>query len=399
MESGNLLSDQTIVCDNGTGYMKVGYAGDNYPSASFPTMVGRPELRSEERMSDVQLKDIMVGDECKEHIAHLKVTMPISNGKIQDWDDMENLWSHAFTEKLQVDPTTSKILLTEAPMNPKENRKKMSEIMFENYGWAHLNIQVQAVLVLYSQGAMTGVVVDSGDGVTHVVPVFESYVLPQAVESMPLAGRHLTQRLIDLMVFRGYEMERSADQESARMMKDKYCYVAMDAQKEEQLCNTTTSQNTIVTLPDGRKITLNEERYLCPEVLFDPTKIGEEYPGIAQLTFNAINKCEVDTRKAMYEKIVLSGGTTMFPGLSNRMHKDIENMYEKKNGKKMNSGEVKIKLAIDDQPRRKHLVFQGGSVLAGITKDNADWWISKEEWAEEGESALDRKCPLTSNSS
>jgi len=279
-------------------------------------------------------------------------------------------------------------------MNPKENREKMVETMFENYGFAHLHVDVQAVLVLYSQGLMTGVVVDSGDGVTHVVPVFDSYVLPEAVERLDVAGRHLTKRLIELMVFSGYSFNRSADFETARMIKDKYCYVAIDPKAEEKLCNETTSQTSKFSLPDGRQISLNEERFLCPEALFDPQKIGVEAPGIAELTFRSINKAPVDTRTQFYEHIVLSGGTTMFPGLSTRMHKEIEKLYVER----VRGGQsMTLKLHIEDTPRRKHMVFQGGSVLAAITKDNDEWWISKAEYEEHGAAIIQKKCPLMSS--
>jgi len=381
------------VCDNGTGFMKIGFAGENFPTKSFPTMVGRPVLRSEERMTDIQLKDIMVGDECEKARSNLEITYPIDNGKINNWEDMNKLWDHAFYDQLKVDPTSTKILLTEAPMNPRENREKMTQALFEHYNFAYVHVDVQAVLVLYSQGLMTGVVVDSGDGVTHVVPVFDSYVLPDAVERLDVAGRHLTQRLVDLMVYSGYSFNRSADLATVQMIKDKYCYVAIDPADEDRLCHETTSQVAKFSLPDGRQISLNDERYLCPEALFEPHKIGIEAPGIAELTFNSINKCPVDTRTQFYGNIVLSGGTTMFPGLTTRMHKEITKLYDVKVGK----GITKMKIGIEDAPRRKHMVFQGGSVLAGIMKDNPAWWISKAEYDEHGPAILHQKCPLMSS--
>jgi len=357
-------------------------------------MVGRPVLRSEERMAATQLKDIMVGEECEAARSNLEISYPIDNGKITDWDDMCKLWDHAFHDQLQIDPATSKILLTEAPMNPKENREKMAQIMFENYGFGYLHVDVQAVLVLYSQGLMTGVVVDSGDGVTHVVPVYDSYVLPECVERLDVAGRHLTKRLVELMVFSGYSFNRSADLETARIIKDKFCYVAMDPAAEERLCQNTTSQIEKFNLPDGRTISINEERFLCPEALFEPSKIGVEELGIAGITFRAIQKAPVDTRTKFYENIVLSGGSTMFPGLPTRMLKEITNLYIKEVTK---GGEVKIKINIEDPPRRKHMVFQGGSVLAGITEGKPEWWISKEEYEEHGSKILHQKCPLMSS--
>lgn len=386
---------QPIVCDNGTGFLKIGFAGDNFPTKTFPTMVGRPVLRSEERMATMQLKDIMVGEECEAARGNLEISYPIDNGKINNWDDMCKVWDHAFYEQLQIDPKERKILLTEAPMNPKANRVSMAQTMHETYNFAFTHVDVQAVLVLYSQGLTTGVVVDSGDGVTHVIPVYDSYVIPDCCERLDLAGRHLTKRLIELMVFSGYSFNRSADIETARQIKDKKCYVAIDPLAEDKLCRETTTQIEKFALPDGSLISLNEERWLCPEALFNPSKIGmDESPGIAELTFKAINKAPIDTRTDFYGNIVLSGGTTMFPGLPTRMHKEITDLYIKHISK---GGPMKMKINIEDPPKRKHLVFQGGSVLAGITGEQDDWWISKAEWEEHGSVILDKKCPLTTS--
>jgi len=268
--------------------------------------------------------------------------------------------------------------------------------MFETYGFAHLHVDVQAVLVLYSQGLTTGVVVDAGDGVTHVIPVYDSYVLPDCVKRLDLAGRHLTKRLIELLVFSGYSFNRSADFETARLIKDKYCYVAIDPLKEQNLCHHTTTQIEKFTLPDQSVIALNDERWLCPEALFNPHKIGLEAPGVAQLTYDAINAAPVDTRRGFYENIVLSGGTTMFPGLPTRLHKELTELYVSKAGLNKD-GSMKVKINIEDPPKRKHLVFQGGSVLAGITAGNDEWWISKAEYEEHGAAILHQKCPLMSS--
>lgn len=390
-----LTGGKTIVCDNGTGFLKIGEQAQNFPSHSFPTMVGRPVLRSEERMAEIQLKDIMVGEECEIARSNLEITYPIRNGKVTDWEDMCRLWDHAFTDLLQVDPKTSQLLITEAPMNPKENREKMVQTMFEHYEWQQLNIQVQAVLVLYSQGRQTGLVVDSGDGVTHVVPVLESYVLSNCVERLDLAGHHLTSRLSDLMVSSGYSFNKSSDAETVRQIKDKYCYCALDPEKEAKLCQDTTSQIERFTLPDGRSISINEQRWRCPEALFDPTIVGHDAlpcgGGIAGVAFQAIRKCPLDNQKDMYGNIVLSGGTTMFPGLPTRMKRELENIYIKEVRK---GAEMNMKIDILAPPGRKHLVFQGGSVLAGITKDTPDWWITLAEYEEEGSAVLHRKCPL-----
>jgi len=155
-------TSKTLVVDNGTGFVKCGYAGTNFPEFVFPAVVGRPILRAEEKIGSLELKDVMVGDEASDLRSFLQMTYPLENGIVRNWEDMRHLWNYTFDEKLKIDPRDSKILLTEPPMNPKVNREKMAQVMFEEYGFQSLYISIQAVLTLYAQGLITGVVVDSG---------------------------------------------------------------------------------------------------------------------------------------------------------------------------------------------------------------------------------------------
>ena len=103
--------------------MKCGYAKDNFPRHTFPSLVGRPMLRAEEsEIGDTVLKSIMVGDEAAAVRKYLDVRYPIENGIVQDWTDMEHLWNYTFEDKLgfkNADCKGQRILLTEAPLNPK----------------------------------------------------------------------------------------------------------------------------------------------------------------------------------------------------------------------------------------------------------------------------------------
>eukprot|EP00268_Persea_americana_P021705 TRINITY_DN21617_c0_g1_i2.p1 TRINITY_DN21617_c0_g1~~TRINITY_DN21617_c0_g1_i2.p1 ORF type:complete len:170 (+),score=22.10 TRINITY_DN21617_c0_g1_i2:106-615(+) len=161
-----------VVCDNGTGYVKCGFAGENFPTSVFPCVVGRPMLRYEESLTEQELKDTVVGEACAGLRNQLDISYPVNNGIVQNWDDMGYVWDHAFYNELKIDPTECKILLTDPPLNPSKNREKMIETMFEKYNFTGVFIQIQAVLTLYAQGLLTGLVIDSGDGVTHVVRRF-----------------------------------------------------------------------------------------------------------------------------------------------------------------------------------------------------------------------------------
>ncbi|KAF9977764.1 Arp2/3 complex subunit, actin nucleation center [Actinomortierella ambigua] len=385
-----MSSSKTIVVDNGTGFVKVGYAGSNFPEYVFPSVVGRPILRAEEHIGNVQVSDIMVGDEAAELRSILQMSYPMQNGIVKNWTDMKHLWDYTFNEKLKIDPRDSKIMLTEPPMNPKANREKMVETMLEEYGFQGVYVAIQAVLTLYAQGLLTGVVVDSGDGVTHIVPVVDGYALPHITRRLDVAGRDVTQYLIKLLLLRGYAFNRTADFETVRQIKEKLCYTSYDLDQDQKLASETTVLVESYTLPDGRVIKVGSERFEAPECMFQPHLIDKEQGGVAEQLFQCIQSAPLDTRSDLYKHIVLSGGSTMYPGLPSRLEKEVKQLYLTE----VLQGDVQrfrnFKIRIEDPPRRKHMVFLGGAVLADIMKDKESFWITKQEWEEQGVRALEK---------
>jgi len=384
-----------IVCDNGTGFVKVGFAKDNFPRHMFPSMIGRPLMRFEESLSDgdVVLKDPMVGDECAKHRSMLDVSYPIENGQVKDWAGIKHIWDYTFNERLHVDPSEHKILLTEPPMNPKKNRERMLEFMFETYNFPATHVALQAVLVLCAQGLFDGVVVDSGDGVTHCVPVFSGVTPPHLIKRLDVAGRHITQYLIKLLQVRGYAFNRSADMDIVRQIKEEFCYVGYDLAVERRLALETTCLISKYTLPDGKTVVkMDRERYEAPELLFNPALDGGNGPGVDKLLFNMIqHEADIDTRTKLYSHIVLSGGTTMYPGFSSRLGKEMKAQYLQEVLQGDEKRLSRFKMKIEDPPRRKHMVFLGGSFLADVMKNNTDrFWITREQWAEFGVRVLDQ---------
>mmetsp|Transcript_10542 Transcript_10542/g.24970 ORF Transcript_10542/g.24970 Transcript_10542/m.24970 type:complete len:395 (+) Transcript_10542:207-1391(+) len=373
-----------LVVDNGTGFVKCGFAGENFPTAIFPSMVGRPVLRYEEKINGKQLKDIMVGEDASELRSMLQISYPVDKGIVKSWEDMVHLWDYTFDKMKVSDFSQRKILLTEPPMNPKQNRQKLMEVMFEKYGFEGVNISVQAVLTLYAQGLMTGVVVDSGDGVTHIIPVYEGFMMPNLTRRMNLAGRNITEYMIKLLLHRGYAFNRTADFETVRQIKESLAYVAFDPKQDQKLAEETTVLVKAYTLPDGRVIKVGQERFQCAEVLFQPHLVDADGKGIAEELFNCIQSADRDLRPDFYKHVVLSGGTTMFPGLPSRLDKELRALHTKHvcNGDAEQS--KKVKMHIEDPPRRKHMVFLGGAVLADIMKDKDEFWALKSDYLEQG---------------
>ena len=387
-----------MVCDNGTGFVKCGYAGSNFPAHIFPSLVGRPIIRAANRIDDIEVKDLMIGDEASKLRSMLEVSYPMDNGMVRNWEDMMHVWDYTFgPEKLDLEPDKCKILLTEPPMNPTRNREKMIEVMFEKYGFDSAYIAIQAVLTLYAQGLLTGVVVDSGDGVTHICPVYEGFAMPHLTRRLDIAGRDITRYLIKLLLLRGYAFNHTADFETVRIMKEKLCYVGYDIQTEQKLAQETTFLVENYTLPDGRVIKVGGERFEASEALFQPHLINVEGQGIAELLFTSIQAAEMDIRPDLYKHIVLSGGSTMYPGLPSRLEREIKQLYLERVLKGDTDRLSKFKIRIEDPPRRKDMVFIGGAVLADVMKDREDFWMSKADYQEIGIDVLKKLGPQSSN--
>lgn len=320
--------------------------------------------------------EFFIGPKAEEHRGLLNIRYPIEHGIVTDWNDMEQIWNYVYSnDQLHAAYEDHPVLLTEAPLNPRRNRIKAAEIFFETYNVPALYISMQAVLSLYATGRTTGVVLDSGDGVTHAVPIYEGFALPHSIMRSDVAGRDVTRYLQILLRREGYIFKTSAEFEVVRAMKENICNVSQQPQKDEASEPTKTSY----TLPDGSVIEVGRARFRAAEVLFQPYLIGEESEGVHEVLAYAVQKSDLDLRKTFYSTIVLSGGSTLFKGFGDRLLSEMKKLTPKDN-----------KIRISAPQDRLYSTWMGGSILAALDTFKKIW-ISRKDYDENGVRIIDQK--------
>eukprot|EP01083_Nonionella_stella_P074491 202087_1 len=379
-ELTRLILDYYSISDimycNGSGLTQIGFAGSNYPSFSFPSIVGR----------NVNKNETIVGAQAYDCLEH---SFPLQNGCVGDWNDMKLLFDYALhnclhLDKAEIQQNSGNILLSQSGNIRTKDMERIYEYMFEQYGFSGVMIVPKQVLVLYAQGLLTGTVFDSGSSMTHCVCVYEGYELAMTKCKLNIGGRHITRQLLAYLNHNGYtDLHRSADYNSMNHMKEEVCYIAYDIQKERLLAAETTVLCKKYQLPDGRIITVNNERFEAVEVLFEPYKAGISAPGAHDMLFRCIMKSDVDLRREFWKHIVLCGGNTKFNGFASRLEKEVKEKWIYNVAQRDKSLTRKLKLKIT-QPMMQDMVFVGGSVLCDLMKQQNEFWLNKNDWNEKG---------------
>jgi actin beta/gamma 1 len=386
-----------IVIDHGSGTCKAGFAGASAPTAVFPNIVGRP--RHVGPMVGMGQKDCYIGDEAQSKCGILVYSYPVKRGIITRWEDMDAYWHHTFYNELRAAPEEHPVLLMETPHNSINNRYMTAQSMFEKFNVPAMHIAVHSVLSLFASGRTTGTVIDSGDGVTHIVPIYEGHALRHASLQHDLAGIHLTDYLMKLLTDseRGYSFSTTAEREIIRDIKEKHTYIALDFEQEIHTA-ASSAQETKYQLPDGFVITIGNELFRCPEALFQPSLMGQgstltvppinymarSIPipptGIHETAYNSIMKCDADIHKDLFGNVLLSGGSTMFPGFPERLQKELNALAP-----------PTMKVNVNAPPEREHYSWIGGALLASLSRFQR-MCITKKEYDEIGPAVVNSKC-------
>lgn len=387
-----------VVLDAGTGYCKMGFAGNSEPSWIISSAIctneqfGEKKTQASAAASGTALKskkgiedlDFFIGDEAMANQKSYQLYYPVKHGQIENWDLMERYWEQCIFQYLRCEPEDHYFLLTEPPLNAPENREYTAEIMFETFNVPGLYIAVQAVLALAAswvkkapnERTLTGTVIDSGDGVTHIIPVAEGYVIGSSIKHIPLAGRDITNFVLQLLRDRAEPIPAEEALEVAKRIKEQHSYVCPDLAKEfrkydlepEKWFRQQTFINPVLKKP--YTVDIGYERFLAPEVFFNPEIFSSDFlTPLPDLVDATIQSCPIDTRRGLYKNIVLSGGSTMYKDFGKRLQRDIKRTVDMriKRSDELSGGRYKAvapEVNVVSHNMQRYAVWFGGSMLA-----------------------------------
>ncbi len=312
-----------VVVDIGEASVKVGFAGDQQPRDVFPTIVGREKYQSVMVDTSEHVRSAYVGNDAAAMRGVLKIVYPISRGQIMDWNAFYEILNHIFYSILRVDMREHPVIYSEPILNPPNLREHLARVFFETYQVPSLVIFPSAVMALVNAGLSTGLVVEIGEGMTFIVPIHEGEVITYAVNRLPLGGVDVNENLKNFLMQEGYSLSFSAQKEILRDIKEKLCYVAEDINAESQMAYQQRLRRPY-TLPDGQVIQIGNSRFMAPEILFTPGMLGYNTMSVTQAIIDSVSKVPPEIKRDMLGDIVLSGGSTRFPGFESRLEKELD---------------------------------------------------------------------------
>ena len=385
------MGDETIIVDNGSGMIKAGFAGEDTP-------------RVRKYFCEPCYMENEEGYSLKKY--------PIRRGYVKSWNEMENTWQDIIEKELRVKQCDTKVYLTQFGNGSSVDIEKTREIMFEKIGVPAIHIGDQAVLSLYAIGRTTGVVINSGEGVTKCVPVYQGklfiylvfvlfvslsnfcrkfafkfiffvlfffcfvkyksgHPLCHATSRLDLAGVHLTDYLIKILNEKGHSFKISCERIIVEDIKEKLAFVAQDFDAEMKKAETLSSDGKEkYTLPDGQVITIGNAAFGCGEALFKPILIGKRIDGIDISTHSSVMKCNSAIRRQLYSYIVLSGGTTLIPGIKDRLQRELS---------KLAPSDYKVNIVAP--ANRQFTSFIGASIVSSL-EIFSNMWYTKADYDE-----------------
>eukprot|EP00656_Telonema_subtile_P038352 TRINITY_DN430_c0_g3_i2.p1 TRINITY_DN430_c0_g3~~TRINITY_DN430_c0_g3_i2.p1 ORF type:complete len:393 (-),score=84.47 TRINITY_DN430_c0_g3_i2:594-1772(-) len=324
------------VIDNGTSMLRAGLSGEDHPTCCFENRVRVPRHSPPPFAGAMQT--VYVGNEGPSRF--MKLIAPMEMGIVTDWDVMEKVWRHTFDNELRIivgaeaeaeaedeQADVAGVLLTEAPLNPQGNRERTAEIMFESFNPERFLLANSAVLSLYASGRDTGAVVAFGAEVSHVVPIYRGKSMSHAIQRTKLGGWDLTDYICKILTESKINLHTSAERMSAMKIKEELCYVSMNFAEE---VDNFAGKEKQFEMPDMSVVTVHNQIIRCPELLFQPSMNNKEAVGLHQMASRSIDSCDPDMRNDLLSNIVMAGGTALFPGMPERLQRELEGLFRRR---------------------------------------------------------------------
>jgi actin len=366
-----------IVIDTGSSSCKAGFNGENAPRVVIPTVIGVPKGPN----LIEEPNKFYIGKDAVNNSNYLKLDYPIKNGIITDFDAMERLWSHLFYNELKIKPEAHNVFLTEGLLTSNSDREKIAEIMFEKFSVFNIHMEPQPVMTLFATSKSSGIIIESGESMTHIVPVYESYIIPQGVRTNNTAGAKMTQELFGFIKHNLAKYNIGNPLNMTKRIKEKFMELKLESFNYFTEYNRILSNNIAdqsFKLPDGNLIPIGDERFLAPEILFNPI---EDTKSLQEDLYSSIQNIDIHIRKDMFNNIILGGGNTMIKNFPERLKREIFNI-----SKQDDDSFIKI----NAQPERLYSAWIGASVVCSIGNFQ-NMWISKNDFEEIGHNIIHKK--------
>jgi actin-related protein len=362
----------TLIFDIGQFSCKIGYGGENEPRHTFYTITGQPKYQGI-GLEQEQKKPIYIGNEIVDHIGLYKISHPVANGgEIVQWEEFKAIIDYIFY-LLRVNPSMCKILFTTNPFLSRESKKRLFEFFLEEYTIGGYYPVRGALLTMYSGGFDTGLVVDMGAANIRITPIYKSFVISHAVKFLNLGGNVLDKFMSTKLEEIGMATKSSSEQNLVRLLKERACFTSLDFDTDMKNKDKFLKE---YALPDSTTIEIGQERFLIPELLFNPTLNSIESESIVEGIVNAIESCDIDIRRELLYNIFLTGGTSMIPLFEVRLKHEIEEELVRRE-------RVGQNIRIIASKGRVYSNWVGGSILSMIPEFQQNW-IDRKKYFEDG---------------
>jgi len=374
MQSTNYSS---IILDIGSGLVKAGFSGEDGPRNIFNSIVGIPKMAG--LKVGMEQKERYVGDEAISNLEIMNFFPPVQRGEVADWDKFETLMHYLLYNQIEVVPEEMSVLITETPLSSKENRAKISEMLFEKFNVEKCHIANSSMLGLLAYGKVSGIIVDCGFNVTSTVPIYEGFPLQYASKKINLGGEDLSLKLLDLIKDK---VDPSFKLIKGRLLaddiKEKKGYISINNNEEQE---EEKQDESNYTLPDGKDLKLGTEIFKSNDILFNPPEENEGLISVPKMVIDSLSQCDDDVRNDINESICLIGGTTLMKNFPEKLRMELSDSKD--------LGNFNLSFA----PERQFSSWVGGSIMSSL--DNFPYmWVTKEEYDEKGKTlvSIDSKC-------